>query len=1016
MISSIWTRSWAVGEYLQSNIGVSGGVGPFEWSLGGTPDGLHLFPVTPYNSRVEITGVFSVANHFPVSISVTDTATHQTLTAGPYDVWIGVRLDAHAVLPSSATVGRPYSAKFSITGANALQDCPTVTPAIFDCVNTSTSSETSWVISTTLVSAQHVVVNVSMPTDNGLAFVIFALFVNDPITLSAQFPGGRTPDLNIYDEFDLTVSQSSGLGTAPFSFQITEGSLPAGVQVLLENNSYPPTFRLSGYVVVPGNYTFTVAATDAWGAVSTISVQGTVAPAPAFALGSANPSSGKVAQSYFFRVPRQNEGLWTTWRITSGTLPKGLDLYSDGTISGFPSESGSNTITVEATSVLDDVTSRSSFLIAIDPAPGIVITAPPFLPAAVVGKPYNFTMTAMGGTAPYRWVATSLPAGLSQSTNGTITGNPTGAFPYLSFFTVSDATGVSRNQAFVLWVNPSTAPVSVADGTVGETYQSQGAGIGAYFYPISTDGGHIDGGVPDGMYELTGIPRKAGLFPFTYSLGPVGGGISKDFILRVNPADGVTPYSVSEGTSLAVVSMGSATQASVSYGVLKADTVLSNSYIPSGASLQIVPSGAAFIQYRDNGVLVSETTVPAAPPSYSGVIFGEISDSVRTGLALVNSNTSFAVPVTLKYRDETGKLLNTVNVALPLGQTAAFLDEPPFFAPAPFSGVVEISCPNPIGITALRGFTNERSDFLLTTVPTFARSTVPPYVSDTATQPLLVPQFAAGGGWTTEIILMSGGRGSLEFYSPGTSDAAGKPVLLQVNGATLSRFDYDVAAGGVQRLVVAGNSDTVQVGSVHVTPYGGYAPYITLTYSYQANGITLSQTSLRSATPAQSFRLFVENGGSSQVRTGISIANASASAAVPVSLHLLAPDGSVVGSASLEVPGNGQISQYVHEIPGLSIPANFQGLLTISAAASQPIAVSTVRGHYNERGEYFETSGIIVDNSENAMSTDKILPQIVDGGGYTTTAVIFSGRVNQIGKGMLRVFSQQGQPFTIFPN
>src|ERR1700743_2882411 len=55
----------------------------------------------------------------------------------------------------------------------------------------------------------------------------------------------------------------------------------------------------------------------------------------------------------------------------------------------------------------------------------LLITTTSPLPSGEVGFPYSFTFNAIGGVPPYTWLAGTLPAGLSMSSSGTISGTPT---------------------------------------------------------------------------------------------------------------------------------------------------------------------------------------------------------------------------------------------------------------------------------------------------------------------------------------------------------------------------------------------------------------------------------------------------------------------------------------------------------------------------------------------------------------------------------------------------------------
>src|SRR5437588_11384054 len=82
------------------------------------------------------------------------------------------------------------------------------------------------------------------------------------------------------------------------------------------------------------------------------------------------------------------------------------------------------------------------------------------------------------------------------------------------------------------------------------------------------------------------------------------------------------------------------------------------------------------------------------------------------------------------------------------GQIAKFLNEWPF----PFKGItglLSFTATEPVAVTVLRGFTNERSEFLVSTLPVLDPS-VP-----ASTSIAYVPHFAVNGGWRTELILIN---------------------------------------------------------------------------------------------------------------------------------------------------------------------------------------------------------------------------------------------------------------------
>ena len=156
--------------------------------------------------------------------------------------------------------------------------------------------------------------------------------------------------------------------------------------------------------------------------------------------------------------------------------------------------------------------------------------------------------------------------------------------------------------------------------------------------------------------------------------------------------------------------------------------------------------------------------------------------------------------------------------------------------------------------------------------------------------------------------------------------------------------------------------------------------------------------------------MFVEANDS--LRTGVAIANGSATAAA-VNLELFKVDGTPSGlSGSLSIPSAGQLALFLNEVPGFTtLPAVFQGLLRITSVNS--IAVTGLSGHYNERGDFLITTTVVQkENDPSPVSSELLFPHFVLGGGYETQFVLFSPRL-QNSSGRVFFFDQNGTPMAL---
>ena len=417
------------------------------------------------------------------------------------------------------------------------------------------------------------------------------------------------------------------------------------------------------------------------------------------------------------------------------------------------------------------------------------------------------------------------------------------------------------------------------------------------------------------------------------------------------------------------------------------------------------PAGLAFIEFRNNGVLISESAVPATSLMEAGRFYGEVGAGINTGVAIANPDMARPATIAFSFTDAEGNDFGSgFTILRPGGQLAAFLDEAPFLGPPLFSGSVTFTSSVPVAVIALRGIMNERSEFLTTTLPVVE-------VDSVQKESVLVPQLAAGGGWMTDILLLNPTdgliTGAVEFIS-----SSGQSETVVIDGVSRTSLSYAIPQRTSRRFRVTGGNSTT-VGSFAVKPNPEQvAPAVATVYAYVSGGITISATGSEAIHSAREFSIYVEAAGAlgtiGSIQTGIAIANP-ASEPVDVSFGIFRLDGSATGvSGTLSIPANGQRVSFVRELPGaadLAVP--FRGLLRVFAES--PVAALAIRGRYNERGDFLLSTTTPGDpNSSTGDQT--FIPHIVDGAGYSTQIVIYDlGRDAPL-TGNIYFFDQSGQP------
>jgi hypothetical protein len=148
------------------------------------------------------------------------------------------------------------------------------------------------------------------------------------------------------------------------------------------------------------------------------------------------------------------------------------------------------------------------------------ITSPAFLVAGTVNTVYPSTTFTASGTAPITWSVTAgtLPAGMSFSTAGVLSGTPTATASGSITFTATNALGAD-SRALTLTVNAAGANMPyvmenvVADGVVGYAYTQDLTITGRWLYDDPTNiptVSIISGSLPTGLSLNTTVTSKPG--------------------------------------------------------------------------------------------------------------------------------------------------------------------------------------------------------------------------------------------------------------------------------------------------------------------------------------------------------------------------------------------------------------------------------------------------------------------------------------------------------------------------
>lgn len=296
-----------------------------------------------------------------------------------------------------------------------------------------------------------------------------------PCAFNCVVPGTGTVGI----AYEFTCTQSGNYtGNPTYNWSVT--GRPAGVDTLtwLEA-TYHKSLKYSGTPTTAASYTIsatmtTSSPTKCTSVTKTFPV--TINPATSVSITTTTLPVGTESAPFTKDILGSCSGSCTTPYVWTATgLPAWLSLTHSGgltaNLSGTPplgsAATYSITVTLKDSAVTPNQTSNTFSLVVNAVPVALNITTVGFI-SGTVGMAYTYTMSGTGGTAPYFWSATGLPAGLSMSTSGVISGTPTTAGTSNVNVTLTDSAGGSNTKTLALTINPA----AVAGASVMNSYCS----------------------------------------------------------------------------------------------------------------------------------------------------------------------------------------------------------------------------------------------------------------------------------------------------------------------------------------------------------------------------------------------------------------------------------------------------------------------------------------------------------------------------------------------------------------
>ena len=550
---STTTLTAGVGAAFSSTLAATGGIAPYTWSLtqGTLPAGWAVTTAGVVSGPAPVATEVGTLN---LTFALTDSGTPTALTATQQvalTITPATPITFAGAVPATATYNVAFTGSATASGGAGSLMYSVLTGSLPAGL---TLNAASGVISGTPTASGTFSFTIQAADAYGdSASKAYSIVVNYPaltITNAATLPTGFAG--SNYSQM-LTASGGSGAG---YSWALKAGSsLPAGLNLSAAG-------MITGKPTTSGPSSFTITVTDS--AQNTASTAFSLTINAAVSITNTSPlPTAYVGSNYSVTMAATGgSGSGYSWAVSGGsTLPAGLTLSAAGVLSGTPTTTGTPTFGITVTDSAQN-TASATFTITI--SAGVSISAVT-LPTGYPGAPYPATtLTATGGSgAGYQWSwaaasGSALPAGLSLSTAGVITGTPANATSSSVVSNVvvsvvdSVSNTVSKTVQITIEATVAVATPTLPGATVGAAYSqtlAASGGSGTYTSWQVASGGPSLTAIGLSLNTATGVisgpSPTAGTANFTVTVTDSQGHVSASAAFTIAASSALTVTSAS---------------------------------------------------------------------------------------------------------------------------------------------------------------------------------------------------------------------------------------------------------------------------------------------------------------------------------------------------------------------------------------------------------------------------------------------------------------------------------------